>query len=153
MFRNLVNVKRPFYYYFSASLLRGRTRGRKDESEGSECDRASGTGSWFKFQEKIEQSEGGTEQDSFSGSSSRWSFKRKDRSKSDQGKQSGDRSTTSPPSDDHSTTKSGTSSIRFHMPKRKVSASPSEMTQSTAEKKKSGSLTSGKSATVSTCSG
>ena len=81
-----------------------------------------------------------------SSSSSRWSFKRKDRDKSDK-RTSVDRSTTSPPSDDHG---SGKSSLRFQMPGRKISAASAEVAQcNLTERKKSIAIGGNKTAMVS----
>ena len=110
------------YSYFSPSHARGRPRDRIDESEGSECDRGVGCGP--------------TDQGTISNSSSRWSFKRKDRDKS---------GTTSPHSDDHATGISSLSSLRFQMPRRKVSAASVEVAQcNLSERKKSVAIGAGK---------
>ena len=127
----LVNL---FYsiYYFRSFYGRGRARARIDESEGSECERSVMTAP--------------VDQGLVSSSSSRWSFKRKDRDKSDK-RTSLDRSTTSPPSDDHG---SGKSSLRFQMPRRKVSAASAEVAQcNLTERKKSVAMVGSKNANLS----
>ena len=116
-----------FFFIFRGFHGRGRPRARKDESEGSECERSAASAP--------------VEHGLISSSGSRWSFKRKDRDKSDK-RTSVDRSTISPPSDDPSHA-SGKSSLRFQMPGRKVSAASAEVS-SLSERKKSFAMGSSK---------